>query len=253
MEVRRGSMKETVVIFKDVTKYYPLYHSFIGIKNFLFNLPLAIKELKRNKLCALRNISFEIYKGETVGIIGHNGAGKSTILGLIAGVLKPTNGEIIVKSKVVGLLELSAGFHPDLTGYENIILNGILLGMTKKEILSKVDEIVGFSELDEFVFQPIRTYSTGMLARLGFSVAINAPADILLIDEVLAVGDINFQKKCYKKIEEIKSQNKTIIFVSHDLENVLRLCNRVILLHHGEVIKDGDTYEVIDYYKKVFS
>lgn len=245
--------ENVVVEFDNVVKYYPLYHSFIGIKNFLFNLPKTIKSLRQNKFCALKSVKFKIYQGETVGIIGKNGAGKSTILGLIAKVLKPTSGKIIVNGKVVGLLELSAGFHPDLTGYENIILNGILLGMTKREILKKVDKIIEFAELGNFVFQPIRTYSSGMLARLGFSVAVNAEADILLIDEVLAVGDVEFQKKCYQKIEEVKNSNKTIIFVSHDLDAVTKLCSRVILIHNGEIIKDGNQYDVVQFYKNKFS
>jgi len=247
-------MKDNYVVeFENVSKYYPLYHNFIGIKNFLFNLPKAIRELRTKKFCALNNISFKVAKGETLGIIGRNGAGKSTILGLIAGVLKPTVGKINVCGKVVGLLELQAGFHPDLTGYENIILNGILLGLTKKEILKKVDQIIDFSELKDFIDQPIRTYSSGMLARLGFSCAINIDADIILIDEVLAVGDIEFQKKCYQKIEEIKKQHKTIVFVSHDLDAVKKLCTRVILLDRGEIIKDGNPQEVIETYKKSFS
>ncbi len=248
-------MKENNVVieFENVTKYYPLYHTFIGIKNFLFNLPQAIYDLRTRKFCALNKISFNVFKGETLGIIGRNGAGKSTILGLIAGVLKPTNGKINVYGNVVGLLELQAGFHPDLTGYENIILNGILLGLTRKEILQKVDQIIEFSELKNFINQPIRTYSSGMLARLGFSCAINIDADIILIDEVLAVGDIEFQKKCYQKIEEIKRQNKTIVFVSHDLDAVKNLCSRVILLDRGEIIKDGDPKEVVEVYKKSFT
>lgn len=238
-----------VVEFDNVSKYYILYHSFVGIKNFLFNLPKAIKSLKQNKFCALKNVNFKIYKGETVGIIGKNGAGKSTILGLIAKVLKPTYGNIFVRGRVVGLLELSAGFHPDLTGYENIILNGILFGLTRQEVLDKVNDIIEFAELGEFISQPVRTYSSGMLARLGFSVAINIPADILLIDEVLAVGDVEFQKKCYQKIQQVKNENKTIIFVSHDLDTVSWLCDRVILVHQGEIVKDGNPYEVVTFYK----
>lgn len=243
----------TIIKFENVSKFYSLYHSFIGIKNFLFNLSKVIKTLKHNKFCALRNLNFDIKESETVGIIGRNGAGKSTLLGLIAGVIKPSSGKLEVKGRVVGLLELSAGFHPDLTGYENIILNGILLGLTRREILERVDDIISFAELGEFISQPIRTYSSGMLARLGFSVAINIPYDILLIDEVLAVGDAEFQKKCYRKIEEIKKQKKTIVFVSHDLEAVEKICDRVILINFGEVIKDGNPKEVIEFYKEVLS
>ncbi|MCX7956882.1 MAG: ABC transporter ATP-binding protein [Endomicrobia bacterium] len=246
-------MKEVAVEFKNVVKYYPLYHSFIGIKNFLFNLPKAIRDFKHNRFCALKDLSFRISKGETIGIIGNNGAGKSTILGLIAKVIIPSSGEVVVNGRVVGLLELSAGFHPDLTGYENIILNATLLGLTRKKILEKVDQIISFSELGEFIYQPIRTYSSGMLARLGFSVAISIEADILLIDEVLAVGDVEFQKKCYQKIEEIKSSNKTIIFVSHDLEAVAKLCDRVMLIHNGKIVKIGDQYDVLQFYKNKFS
>ncbi len=242
-----------VIKFENVNKFYPLYHNFIGIKNFLFNLPKAIKTLKHNRFCALKNINIEIYQSETVGIIGRNGAGKSSLLGLIAGVLKPTSGKVSVNGKVVGLLELSAGFHPDLNGYENIILNGILLGLTKKEVLERLDDIMNFAELGDFIYQPVRTYSSGMLARLGFSVVINIPFDIILIDEVLAVGDSEFQKKCYKKIEEIKMQKKTIVFVSHDLNAVESICDRAILINLGEVIKDGNTKEVIEYYKKIYS
>lgn len=253
MEVCRNSVKNIAVEFNNVNKYYPLYHSFIGIKNFLFNLPSTIKALKLNKFCALKEINIKIYQGETVGIIGRNGAGKSTLLGLIAGIIIPSSGEIKINGKVVGLLELSAGFHPDLSGYENIILNGILFGLTRQEVLDKVEQIIDFSELGSFIEQPIRTYSSGMLARLGFSVAINIPTDILLIDEVLAVGDIEFQKKCYDKIQNIKSQNKTIIFVSHDVDSVAKLCSRVILLDQGKVIKDGEPSEVIGFYKNNFS
>lgn len=247
-------MTNNVVIeFENVVKYYILYHNFVGIKNFLFNLPKTIKNLRQNKFCALKNVSFKICQGETIGIIGKNGAGKSTILGLIAKVLKPTSGKIVVNGRVVGLLELSAGFHPDLTGYENIILNGILFGLTRQEVLSKVNNIINFADLGEFINQPIRTYSSGMLARLGFSVAVNIPADILLIDEVLAVGDVEFQTKCYKRIEEVKRENKTIVFVSHDLDAVKQLCTRVILLHQGEIIKDGEPDNVVTFYKNNFS
>lgn len=246
-------MNNKVVEFKEVTKFYTLYHSFVGIKNFLFNLPKVLKSLKQNKFCALKNINLSIFKNETVGIIGRNGAGKSTLLGLIAGVLKPSYGSVVTFGKVVGLLELSAGFHPDLTGYENIILNGVLLGLTRKEVLTVADEIIEFSELGSFINQPVRTYSSGMLARLGFSVVIHTPFDILLVDEVLAVGDVEFQKKCYKKIEEIKNKGKTIIFVSHDLDAVEKLCSRVVVIDHGEVIKDGIPKEAIQFYKEAVS
>lgn len=228
-------MKEVKIIVEDVHKYYILYHNIVGIKNVLFNLPRTLKQLRDNKFHAIRGISFKIYEGETVGIIGRNGAGKSTLLGLIAGVIRPSSGKIFVNGRVVPLLELGAGFHPDLTGEENIVLNGILLGLTKREILAIKQDIVEFSELKSFIYQPVRTYSSGMLARLGFSVAINIDADIFLIDEIIAVGDIEFQKKCYEKLFEFKKKKKTIVIVSHDLEAIKRLCDRVIMLDEGKI------------------
>ena len=165
----------------------------------------------------MENIDLEISSGETVGIIGNNGAGKSTILGLFAGVLKPTSGQISIKGRLAPLLELGAGFHPELSGLENIILNGVLLGMLKEEVEEKTDLIIAFSELEEFMDQPIRTYSSGMLARLGFSVAVHSDPDILLVDEVLAVGDQDFQKKCIEKMLGFKKNGKTIVFVSHNV------------------------------------
>ena len=193
------------VEFKDVTKYYTLLNTG-GIKVFLFNLFKNIKEIRENKILALSNISFTIKDKDVVGIIGKNGAGKSTTLGLIAGVLAPSKGEVRVNGKVAPLLELGAGFHPDLSGRENIILNGILLGMRKREILSKLESIINFSEIGEFIDQPIRIYSSGMLSRLGFSVAIHTNPDILLIDEVLSVGDFKFQQKSKDKIYEFKKK-----------------------------------------------
>jgi lipopolysaccharide transport system ATP-binding protein len=186
-------MSELMIVFDRVSKSYPLYHHIIGgFKNFLFNLPKAVSSIKNSSFEALRNISFEVYKGETFGIIGRNGAGKSTTLGLIAGVLKPSKGKVIVKGRVSSLLELGAGFHPELTGRENIMLNGVLMGLTRAEVLKNMDVIIEFSELGEFIEQPIRVYSSGMLARLGFSVVSSLNPEILLIDEVLAVGDMQF-------------------------------------------------------------
>ncbi|WP_456478941.1 ABC transporter ATP-binding protein, partial [Nautilia sp.] len=204
------------VEFKNITKYYTLLNTG-GIKNFLLNFFSEIKRIKNNRFLALDNISFRIYDRDVVGIIGKNGAGKSTTLGLIAGVLAPSEGEVYVKGRIAPLLELGAGFHPDLSGRENIILNGILLGMTKKEIMSKLESIIEFSEIGDFIEQPIRIYSSGMMSRLGFSVAVHTDPDILLIDEVLSVGDFKFQEKSKNKIYEFKEKGKTIIFVSHDI------------------------------------
>jgi len=238
------------VKFDNVTKYYTLLNTG-GIKNFILHFFKHIKNIKKNKILALKDVSFTIKDKDVVGIIGKNGAGKSTTLGLIAGVLAPTKGKIKVKGKIAPLLELGAGFHPDLTGRENIILNGILLGMTKKEILSKIDSIIEFSELGDFINQPIRIYSSGMISRLGFSVAVHVNPDILLIDEVLSVGDFEFQKKSKQKIYEFKEMGKTIIFVSHDINTVKELCNKVILIHNHKLIYEGDVEKGVELYEKI--
>jgi len=238
------------VKFENVTKYYTLLNNG-GIKDFLFRLPTYIKKIKNSKYLALDNISFEIKDKDIVGIIGKNGAGKSTTLGLIAGVLAPNKGKIEVNGKIAPLLELGAGFHPDLSGRENIILNGILLGMTKEEILSKLENIIKFSELGEFIDQPIRIYSSGMLSRLGFSVAVYVNPDILLIDEVLSVGDYKFQEKSRKKIYEFKEKGKTIIFVSHDVGMIKELCNKVIVIDKHKKIFEGDVVKGVEIYEKL--
>ncbi len=238
------------VEFKSVTKYYTLLNTG-GIKNFLFNLFKHIKSIKENRILALKDINFTIKDKDIVGIVGKNGAGKSTTLGLIAQVLKPTSGDVIVNGKVAPLLELGAGFHADLTGRENIILNGILLGMTKREILSKIDSIIEFSQLDDFIEQPIRIYSSGMLSRLGFAVAVHTNPDILLIDEVLSVGDSKFQAKSKEKIYEFKEKGKTIVFVSHDIGLVKELCNKVIIIDNHKVIYSGAIDKGVEIYEKL--
>lgn len=238
------------VEFKNVTKHYTLL-DMGGIKNFILNFFTHIKNIKNNRFLALDDISFKIKDSDVVGIIGKNGAGKSTTLGLIANVLSPTRGEVIVNGKIAPLLELGAGFHPDLSGRENIVLNGILLGMTKKEILSKLESIIEFSELDEFIDQPIRIYSSGMMSRLGFSVAVHVNPDILLIDEVLSVGDFKFQEKSKKKIYEFKQMGKTMIFVSHDIEMVKELCNKVIVIDQHKLVYQGDVKKGVEIYEKL--
>jgi len=244
-------MNKPIIQCTDVRKDFPIYHHFTGgIKNFLFHFPTAIKEMRRTRFTALKNISFEVSSGETVGIIGKNGAGKSTILGLLAGVLKPSSGQVTVAGRIAPLLELGAGFHPELSGRENILLNGILLGMLKREVEEKRDAIIEFSELEEFIDQPIRTYSSGMLARLGFSVAVHCDPDILLIDEVLAVGDQDFQKKCIEKMRVFKQEQKTIVFVSHNVEEIRQVCDRVIWIDQGIVYREGRVDQVINEYIK---
>ena len=234
--------------FENVSKHYRLINSG-GIKTFIFNFFNQIKAYKKTVFHALEDVSFEINDKEVVGIIGRNGAGKSTTLGLIAGVLSPTSGKVTVNGRIAPLLELGAGFHHDLTGRENIVLNGLLLGMTKKDILSKVDEIIEFSELEEFIDQPIRMYSSGMLTRLGFSIAIQTNPEILLIDEVLSVGDQSFQKKSGSKISEFKEKGVTIVLVSHDIETVAKLCDKVIWIENHKIKMTGTTDEVVKVYK----
>jgi len=237
----------TRIKFENVSKHYRLINSG-GIKTFIFNFVSQIKSYKNNVFHALEDISFEIKDKEVVGIIGRNGAGKSTTLGLIAGVLSPTSGNVEVKGRIAPLLELGAGFHHDLTGRENIVLNGLLLGMSKKDIVSKVDEIIEFSELEEFIDQPIRMYSSGMLSRLGFAIAIQTNPEILLIDEVLSVGDQSFQKKSADKIHEFREKGITIVFVSHDVGTVEKLCDKVIWIEDHKIKMIGKAKDVIKAY-----
>ncbi len=238
-------MKEVVITFENVTKSYPIYtHITSGFKNFVLRFREVWNNSKK-RFIALKEISFEIYKGECFGIIGKNGVGKSTLLGLIAGVLKPDTGKITVKGKVASLLELGAGFHPELTGRENIILNGVILGMTKKEVMKKMDRIIEFSELGEYIDQPVKTYSSGMLARLGFSIIAYLDFEILLVDEILAVGDINFQKKCREKFQEFKKKKVTIVLVSHNLYEVISLCDRVMWLENHRIKEIGKAEEIV--------
>lgn len=248
MEIRRGRL--TVIRFEHVSKSYPRYQSvFGGLKATLLHLPETVRTFKQNRILALDDVCFEIEQGETVGLIGSNGSGKSTTLALIAGVLKAQVGRVEVRGRVCPLLELGAGSHPDLTGWENIVLNGILLGLTRREVLAKMDEIVAFSELEPVLDRPLRTYSSGMMARLGFSVAAHLDPEILLIDEILAVGDLHFQAKCREKIQEFKKRQVTIVLVSHSLEEVRQLCHRVIWLGSGKLVCQGDPDSVLSLYQ----
>jgi lipopolysaccharide transport system ATP-binding protein len=239
-------MKEPIIIFENVSKSYPLYNPITGgYKNFLFHLPKWISALKNSRFEALRDISFTVCRGETFGIIGRNGVGKSTTLGLIANVLKPTKGKIIIKGRISPLLELGAGFHPELTGRENIILNGVLMGLTRAEVFKKMDAIIEFSELGEFINQPVRVYSSGMLARLGFSVVAHLDPEILLIDEVLAVGDMDFQKKCLDKMMGFKKGGVTMVFVSHSMEDIEKICDRVMWIENHSIKMMGEPEIVV--------
>jgi lipopolysaccharide transport system ATP-binding protein len=238
----------TVVEFEHVTKTYPFYHHFhAGLKGFLLNLPSAFKGLNSG-YTAIRDLSFKIEEGESVAFIGRNGAGKSTSLGLIAGVIRPTSGSVTVSKRVSPLLELGGGFHHELTGRENIQMNGVLLGLTRRQVAEKLDEIISFAELNEFIDQPIRSYSTGMVARLGFSVVAHLEPELLLIDEVLAVGDAAFQQKCIAKMKAFRDQGVSVIMVSHSAADIELLCKRVIWIENHQIIGDGPTNLILPRY-----
>ena len=206
---------------------------------------------RREKREVLKDINLEIKKGETVALIGVNGSGKSTLLKLMTQIIFPNKGTIETKGKLTSLLELGAGFHPDFSGRENIYFNSSIFGLTKKEIDARLDQIIEFSELKDFIDNPVRTYSSGMYMRLAFSVAINVDADILLIDEILSVGDQHFQEKCFNKMRELKKEGKTMVFVTHSMESVKNLCDRAVWLYDGKVRMDGNTDEVVKEYLRV--
>ncbi|MBQ3475192.1 MAG: ABC transporter ATP-binding protein [Bacilli bacterium] len=229
-------------------------------KDFKINTdkPRTLKErllfFKRNKverITILKNINLDIEKGETVALIGTNGSGKSTLLKLMTKIIYPTKGTIKTQGKLTSLLELGAGFHPDFTGRENIYFNAAIFGLTKAEIERRLDQIIEFAELGDFIDNPVRTYSSGMYMRLAFSIAINVDAEILLIDEILAVGDQHFQDKCFAKLEELKKSDKTIVIVTHNLDQVKHLCNRAIWIKDGIVEMDGKPKEVVEKYLEI--
>ncbi|WP_296523274.1 ABC transporter ATP-binding protein [Rhodoplanes sp.] len=225
-------------------------HRFLGggLKNAILNLPRMAK-YKRPETYVLQDLSFEIRRGTTVAFVGRNGAGKSTLLGLIAGVLVPSTGRVSVYGKVSSLLELGAGFHPDLTGRENIELYGIVLGFRRAEILRRLDAIVDFAELREHIDTPVRFYSSGMLARLGFAVVSQLDPEILIVDEVLAVGDFSFQAKCYDVINRFRADGGTIVMVSHSASDVVRLCDEAHLIEDHRIVASGEPREVIRRYQ----
>jgi lipopolysaccharide transport system ATP-binding protein len=208
----------------------------------------VLRTLRAQQFLALQDVSVDIDHGETVGVVGANGSGKSTLLGLIAGVLQPQAGTVDVQGRIAPLLELGAGFHPELTGRENIVLNGVLLGLRRAEVVSRLDAIIEFSEMRASLDQPLRTYSSGMVARLGFAVAAHLDPDVLLIDEILAVGDEHFQAKCREKIADFRERGVTIVLVSHALGDILRLCHRVIWLERGRIRASGDPASIIEAY-----
>jgi ABC-type polysaccharide/polyol phosphate transport system ATPase subunit len=233
-----------VVVLEDATVRYRIPRErFRTFKEFMIRRMKG--QVQYVDLLALHHVSLRVRKGEVFGLIGANGAGKTTLLRLVARVMRPTHGRVIVRGRVAPLLAMGAGFHPELTGRENVYLNGTLLGYTRREIYDLFDNIVDFAELRESIEAPIRTYSSGMMARLGFAVATAKMPDILIVDEVLAVGDIAFQEKCNARIREFREQGAAILLVSHDMSSIQKMCGRVAWLNHGEIVQMGPTEEVI--------
>ena len=239
--------RNNAIEVKNMTKQFDVY---FDKANTLKEKLLFWKRGNKEVRTVLKDINIDIKKGETVALIGTNGSGKSTLLKLMTKIIYPTKGTVSTKGKLTSLLELGAGFHPDFSGRENIYFNASIFGLSKKEIDRRLDDISAFSELEEFIDNPVRTYSSGMYMRLAFSVAINVDADILLIDEILAVGDQHFQDKCFKKLEDLRDSNKTIVIVTHSLDSVKKLCNRAIWIKDGIVEEDGDTKMVVEKYLK---
>jgi len=236
---------------ENLTRIYQKYsaqHRFRTFKSAMIKGDFFKSLSSDEKVTALDNISFKVDRGTTFGVIGENGSGKSTLLKVVTGIAKPTSGRVEVKGKVSALIELGAGFHPEITGRENIFINGIMLGLSKKEINDKYEEMVKFAELEDFIDAPVKTYSSGMYMRLGFSIAINVNPDVLLVDEVLAVGDASFVPKCLDRIQDFRRRKKTILFVSHDLSTVEKICDRVAWLKAGQVQTIGEPRRVIDAY-----
>jgi lipopolysaccharide transport system ATP-binding protein len=249
---------EPIIKVENLSKMYVINHEakepYVAMRDVITNKFTSVFKPKKRAhsyvedFWALKDVSFEIKAGDRVGIIGRNGAGKSTLLKVISQVTEPTSGRVIIDGRVASLLEVGTGFHPELTGRENVFLNGAILGMSKREIESKFDEIVAFAEVDKFLDTPVKRYSSGMYVRLAFAVAAHLEPDILIVDEVLAVGDSAFQKKCLGKIEEVSGHGRTVLFVSHNMDTVSRLCNKAILLKAGAIQASGNTEEVINAY-----
>ena len=241
-------MSEVAIRVDDVSKLYKLYDK--PSDRLKESLGLTRKKLYKEHY-ALHNVSFDVKRGETVGIIGTNGSGKSTILKIITGVLNPSGGHVEIDGRISALLELGAGFNMEYTGIENIYLNGTMIGFSREEIDAKMQDILDFADIGDFVHQPVKTYSSGMFVRLAFAVAINIAPEILIVDEALSVGDVFFQAKCYKKFEDFKKMGKTILFVSHDLGSISKYCDRVVLLNRGKKLAEGTPKEMVSMYKRI--
>ncbi len=240
--------EQNSIVVENVCKSFNVYLDKSNtIKESLLSL---FKRNRKEKRQVLDDISLTISKGEAVALIGVNGSGKSTLLKLMTKIIYPNKGRVITNGKLTSLLELGAGFHPDFSGRENIYFNASIFGLSRKEIDARLNDIIEFSELGEYIDNPVRTYSSGMYMRLAFSVAINVDAEILLVDEILAVGDQHFQEKCLNKMKELRSQGKTMVFVSHSMGQVKQLCDRAIWLHEGHIKEDGNVNEVVEHYLK---
>jgi lipopolysaccharide transport system ATP-binding protein len=237
------------IVFDRVGKTYALaLHRGGGIKDLILNPPRALRSMRADSRVVLEDFSLEVARGESIALMGRNGAGKSTLLALIAGVIRPTAGTLVVNGRVSPLLELGAGFHPELTGRDNVMLNGVLLGLRRAEVAARMESIVAFAELEDSIDEPVRTFSTGMMARLGFSVAAHLDPEILLIDEVLAVGDTAFQAKCIGKIREFQRRGVTIVFVSHELHQIREICSRAVVVADHRAVFVGDVPAAIAHY-----
>ena len=236
---------ETAVSLRGVSKKFRLYRERADTMKSRF---VQRNRARYQELWAVNDVSLDVPRGTTFGFIGHNGSGKSTLLKLIAGVHPPTTGTVMARGRVSSLIELGAGFHPELTGRENVYLNGAILGLTRKEINRVFDDIVAFSELQDFIDSPVKVYSSGMYVRLGFSVAVNLDPDILMVDEVIAVGDEEFQRRCFEHIEHLRRRGTTIVLVSHDMHTVRRLCESAAWLDHGRLKKMGPAHVVVEDY-----
>ncbi len=243
------STAETAICVEHLTKIYKLYNR--PRDRLIESLGLSRGKVLSRDHYALRDVSFRVGKGETIGIIGTNGSGKSTILKIITGVLGATSGTVEVNGRISALLELGAGFNMEYTGIENVYLNGTMIGFSREEIDSRLQSIIDFADIGDFIHQPVKTYSSGMFVRLAFAVAINIDPEILIVDEALSVGDVFFQSKCYRKFEDFKRQGKTILFVSHDLGSISKYCDRVILLNQGVALAEGPPMKMVDLYKKL--
>ena len=249
MSVKEQDNKYAIDV-AEVTKVYRLYEK--PIDRLKESMSISHKNYHRD-FYALNQLSFRVRKGETVGIIGTNGSGKSTILKIITGVLTPTSGEVQVDGKISALLELGAGFNQDYTGIENIYMNGTMMGFSKKEMDEKLPDILEFADIGDFVYQPVKTYSSGMFVRLAFALSINVEPEILIVDEALSVGDVFFQSKCYRRMDELRKNGTTIVMVTHDMGSVIKYCDKVVLLNRGEFVAEGPAGKMVDLYKKILA